>query len=146
MDSKDSEDPMYCSIFTYIWLILLVNVGKIYIRPMNPMGFIWNEGLHFFWATFWSEHVSWSFASSRMAIEDNIVSRVPYQGWLVSENFMGIGRKFQQDKKTFLEIPTKSTKWFVWKTGLIPGTIRKKHAASAKSQTSDKDTLSGCEV
>ena len=40
MDSKDSEDPMYCSIFAYIWLILLVNVGKIYIRPMNPMGFI----------------------------------------------------------------------------------------------------------
>jgi len=45
-----------------------------------------------------------------MAIEDNIVSRVPYQGWLVSENFMGIGRKFQQDKKAFLDIPNKSTK------------------------------------
>ncbi len=30
--------PSMYGIFTYIWLIFMVNVGKYTVRPMDPMG------------------------------------------------------------------------------------------------------------
>ena len=41
--SRNPIESMY-GIFTYIWLIFMVNIGK-YISPMDPMGFPRREGM-----------------------------------------------------------------------------------------------------